>query len=94
MDVGMFGIFSSYGWEKGTDTEMWQEELNVFDISANSCFDCLWSTEHHFNDYLLCINVFFLRYVVFFCVYLCSCLYVFACWYVFVCASLFAFVCI
>ena len=51
MDVGMFGIFSSYGWEKGTDTEMWQEELQLFDIAANSGFDCLWSTEHHFNDY-------------------------------------------
>ncbi|MCY4366432.1 MAG: LLM class flavin-dependent oxidoreductase [Chloroflexi bacterium] len=51
MDVGMMMIFSSYGWEKGSDALMWEEELRLADIAADSGFDCLWSAEHHFNDY-------------------------------------------
>ena len=51
MDVGMMMIFSSYGWEKGSDALMWEEELRLAEIAADSGFDCLWSAEHHFNDY-------------------------------------------
>ena len=51
MDVGMMMIFSSYGWEEGSDGEMWEEELRLAEIAADSGFDCLWSAEHHFNDY-------------------------------------------
>ena len=51
MDVGMMMIFSSYGWEEGSDGQMWEEELRLAEIAADEGFDCLWSAEHHFNDY-------------------------------------------
>ena len=44
-------IFSSYGWEDGSDEQMWEEELRLAELGADSGFDCLWSAEHHFNDY-------------------------------------------
>ena len=47
----MMMIFSSYGWEEGSDGQMWEEELRLAEIAADSGFDCLWSAEHHFNDY-------------------------------------------
>ncbi len=51
MDVGMMMVFSSYGWEDGSDAQMWEEELKLAEIAAGSGFDSLWSAEHHFNDY-------------------------------------------
>ena len=51
MDVGMMMIYSSYGWEEGSDGQMWEEELRLAEIAADAGFDCLWSAEHHFNDY-------------------------------------------
>ena len=51
MDVGMMMIFSSYGWEEGSDGQTWEEELRLGEIAAGAGFDCLWSAEHHFNDY-------------------------------------------
>ena len=51
MDVGITLIFSSYGWEGGSDNQMWEEELRLAEIAADAGFDCLWSAEHHFNDY-------------------------------------------
>ena len=51
MDVGMMMIFSSYGWEGASDGQMWEEELRLGEIAADAGFDCLWSAEHHFNDY-------------------------------------------
>ena len=51
MDVGMMMIFSSYGWEAGSDGQMWEEELRLGEVAADLGFDCLWSAEHHFNDY-------------------------------------------
>ncbi len=53
MDVGMMMIFSSYGWEDGSDGQMWKEELRLAEIAADAGFDCLWSAERHFNDYSL-----------------------------------------
>ena len=51
MDVGMMMIFSSYGWEEGSDGQMWEEELRLGEVAADLGFNCLWSAEHHFNDY-------------------------------------------
>ena len=51
MDVGMMLLFSSYGWENIKDSQVWQEELRLARIAADSGFDCLWSAEHHFADY-------------------------------------------
>ena len=51
MDVGMMMIFSSYGWKEGSDGQMWEEELRLGEVAADLGFDCLWSAEHHFNDY-------------------------------------------
>ncbi|MFN4090057.1 MAG: LLM class flavin-dependent oxidoreductase [Alphaproteobacteria bacterium] len=51
MDVGMMMIFTSYGWEDCPDDRVWQEEIRLARIAADSGFDCLWSAEHHFNDY-------------------------------------------
>ena len=41
MDVGMMVIFSSYGWEAGSDGQMWEGELRLGEIAADAGFDCL-----------------------------------------------------
>jgi alkanesulfonate monooxygenase SsuD/methylene tetrahydromethanopterin reductase-like flavin-dependent oxidoreductase (luciferase family) len=51
MDVGMMMIFTNYGWDDCPDRQVWEEELRLARIAADSGFDCLWSAEHHFNDY-------------------------------------------
>ena len=51
MDVGMMMVFSSYGWDEGSDGQMWEEELKLAEIAAEYGFSSLWSAEHHFNDY-------------------------------------------
>ena len=49
--VGMMMIFTSYGWDDCSDARVWEEELRLAALAADSGFDCLWSAEHHFNDY-------------------------------------------
>ena len=51
MDVGMMMVFASYGWENCPDDRVWDEEIRLARLAADSGFDCLWSAEHHFNDY-------------------------------------------
>lgn len=51
MDVGMMMLFTNYGWDDCPDGQVWEEELRLAEIAADSGFDCLWSAEHHFNDY-------------------------------------------
>ncbi len=54
MDVGMMMLFTSYGWESIGDDEVWDEEIKLARIAADSGFDVLWSAEHHFFDYSFC----------------------------------------
>ncbi|MFM9848954.1 MAG: LLM class flavin-dependent oxidoreductase [Hyphomicrobiaceae bacterium] len=54
MDVGMMMIFSSYGWENISDDQVWNEDIQLARIAADSGFDVLWSAEHHFFDYSFC----------------------------------------
>ncbi|MGE5151765.1 MAG: LLM class flavin-dependent oxidoreductase [Rhodospirillaceae bacterium] len=51
MDVGMMMVFASYGWDDSSDDRVWKEEIRLARLAADSGFDCLWSAEHHFNDY-------------------------------------------
>src|SRR5258708_840072 len=51
MDVGMMMVFASYGWEDIGDDQVWDEEIRLARLAADSGFDVLWSAEHHFNDY-------------------------------------------
>ena len=51
MDVGMMMVFASYGWEGCSDERVWREEIKLARLAADLGFDCLWSAEHHFNDY-------------------------------------------
>ena len=51
MDVGMMMAFASYGWENCPDSRVWDEEIRLARLAADLGFDCLWSAEHHFNDY-------------------------------------------
>ena len=51
MDVGMMMVFASYGWENCPDKRVWDEEIRLARLAADLGFDCLWSAEHHFNDY-------------------------------------------
>src|SRR4051794_27500517 len=51
MDVGMMMVFASYGWENCSDDRVWNEEIRLARLAADLGFDCLWSAEHHFNDY-------------------------------------------
>jgi alkanesulfonate monooxygenase SsuD/methylene tetrahydromethanopterin reductase-like flavin-dependent oxidoreductase (luciferase family) len=54
MDVGMMMVFASYGWEDCSDDLVWDEEIRLARIAAQSGFDALWSAEHHFFDYSFC----------------------------------------
>ena len=54
MDVGFFMIFTSYGWENCSDAQTWKEDLRLAEMAADLGFDCIWSTEHHFDDYSFC----------------------------------------
>ena len=51
MDVGMMMVFASYGWDNCSDDRVWDEEIRLARLAADLGFDCLWSAEHHFNDY-------------------------------------------
>ena len=51
MDVGMMMVFASYGWDNCSDDRVWNEEIRLARLAADLGFDCLWSAEHHFNDY-------------------------------------------
>ena len=51
MDVGMMMGFNSYGWDNCSDQRVWDEEIRLARLAADLGFDCLWSAEHHFNDY-------------------------------------------
>jgi alkanesulfonate monooxygenase SsuD/methylene tetrahydromethanopterin reductase-like flavin-dependent oxidoreductase (luciferase family) len=51
MDVGMMMVFASYGWDNCSDQRVWDEEIRLARLAADLGFDCLWSAEHHFNDY-------------------------------------------
>src|SRR5882757_1068999 len=51
MDVGLMLVFASYGWENCSDAQVWDEEIYLAGLAAELGFDCLWSAEHHFNDY-------------------------------------------
>src|SRR5579872_5855140 len=54
MDVGMMMVFASYGWDDCSDARVWDEEIRLARLAADLGFDCLWSAEHHFNDYSFC----------------------------------------
>ena len=55
MDVGLQMVFTKYGCEESvTDAQVWDEELRIAAIAADSGFDCLWAVEHHFRDYSFC----------------------------------------
>src|SRR5262244_3575076 len=54
MDLGMMMVFASYGWENVGDDQVWDEELRLARLAADSGFDVLWSAEHHFFDYSFC----------------------------------------
>jgi alkanesulfonate monooxygenase SsuD/methylene tetrahydromethanopterin reductase-like flavin-dependent oxidoreductase (luciferase family) len=51
VDVGMMMVFASYGWDDCPDDRVWDEEIRLARLAADLGFDCLWSAEHHFNDY-------------------------------------------
>ena len=51
MDVGMMMVFASYGWDDCSDARVWEEEIRLARLAGDLGFDCLWSAEHHFNDY-------------------------------------------
>jgi alkanesulfonate monooxygenase SsuD/methylene tetrahydromethanopterin reductase-like flavin-dependent oxidoreductase (luciferase family) len=54
MDVGMMMVFTGYGWENTSDDQVWDEEIRLARLAADSGFDVLWSAEHHFFDYAFC----------------------------------------
>jgi len=54
MDVGMMMVFASYGWDSIGDDRVWDEEIQLARLAADSGFDVLWSAEHHFFDYSFC----------------------------------------
>src|SRR3981189_3922756 len=51
MNVGMMVVFARYGWDDCSDARVGDEEIRLARTAADLGFDCLWSAEHHFNDY-------------------------------------------
>jgi alkanesulfonate monooxygenase SsuD/methylene tetrahydromethanopterin reductase-like flavin-dependent oxidoreductase (luciferase family) len=54
MDVGMMMVLASYGWENIGDARVWDDEIRLARLAADSGSDVLWSAEHHFFDYSFC----------------------------------------
>lgn len=54
MDVGLQLIFTSYGWDTITDSEVYAQEVDLAIRAEQLGFDCVWPTEHHFFDYSFC----------------------------------------
>jgi alkanesulfonate monooxygenase SsuD/methylene tetrahydromethanopterin reductase-like flavin-dependent oxidoreductase (luciferase family) len=54
MDVGLQLGFTGYGWKNITDEQVWDEDIQLARLAADSGFDVLWAVEHHFNDYSFC----------------------------------------
>ncbi len=55
MDVGLQMVFTKYGCDESvTDEQVWDEEMRIAEIAADSGFNCLWAVEHHFRDYSFC----------------------------------------
>ena len=50
MDIGLQMVFTGYGWDEISDQQVWDEELKIAEIAADSGFDCLWAVEHHFRE--------------------------------------------
>ena len=40
--------------DRPTDEQVWDEEISLARVAADSGFDVLWAVEHHFNDYSFC----------------------------------------
>src|ERR1700745_241738 len=51
MDGGLMRVSASDGWGDCPDGRVWGEEIRLARLAADLGFDCLWSAEHHFNDY-------------------------------------------
>src|ERR1700745_143418 len=51
MDGGLMRVSASDGWGDCPDGRVWDEEIRLARLAADLGFDCLWSAEHHFNDY-------------------------------------------
>ena len=43
-------VFASYGWDKISDAQVWDEELRLARLVDEIGYDVLWSVEHHFYD--------------------------------------------
>ena len=54
MDAGLQLGFTGYGWKNITDEQVWDEDIQLARLAADSGFDVLWAVEHHFNDYSFC----------------------------------------
>jgi alkanesulfonate monooxygenase SsuD/methylene tetrahydromethanopterin reductase-like flavin-dependent oxidoreductase (luciferase family) len=54
MDVGVQMVFASYGWDRISDAQVWDEEIRLARLADELGFDVLWSVEHHFYDYSFC----------------------------------------
>src|ERR1043165_5444945 len=51
MDVGLLMVFASYGWGDCSHGRVGEGEIRLARLAADLGFDCVWSAEHHFNDY-------------------------------------------
>lgn len=54
MDVGLQLIFTSYGWDGITDSDVYAQEIDMAVRAEALGFDVIWPTEHHFFDYSFC----------------------------------------
>jgi alkanesulfonate monooxygenase SsuD/methylene tetrahydromethanopterin reductase-like flavin-dependent oxidoreductase (luciferase family) len=52
MDVGVSLTFQNLGRQR-TDRQVWEQELRLASLAEPLGFDSVWTTEHHFTDYML-----------------------------------------
>lgn len=65
MEVGIQMIFQSFGYgDDMTDSQVYDEEIELGVLADELGFDALWPVEHHFEDYSFCPdNTVFLGYM-------------------------------
>ena len=47
-------VLATYGWQRMSDDEVWDEEVRLVRLADALGFDAPWAVEHHFNDYSFC----------------------------------------